>query len=257
MILSFCNVKGGVGKTTSAVSLAAAFAHSDLRVLLVDLDPQGSASRSLGVAKDDLKPSAAAALVGGRTVQEVLVDTGLPGLDLVTGATDLTAVEVSLARKKNPEKLLARALSPLRRRYDFILIDCPPGLGLLTLNALTACSGYVLPVVPHDLAVEGLDRFFAGLEEVQPTLRKRPELLGILLTMVDQRTKVTAELVKKVRRKYPGKVFRTTIPVNIRLALAPRHGMTIFEFERWSTGALAYSRLGAEVIRTLRNGWKV
>ena len=253
MILSFCNVKGGVGKTTTAVNLAAAFAHSELKVLLVDLDPQSSASRSLGVPKDDLKPSAAAVLVEGRPIQDVLVDTGIAGLDLVTGATDLAAVELSLARKKDPQKLLAGALSAVRRRYDFILLDCPPGLGILTLNALAACNGYILPVVPHDLAVEALDRFFAGLEEVRPILRKRPELVGILLTMVDQRTKVTEELVRKVRRTYSGKVFRSSIPVNIRLALAPRHGMTIFEFERWSTGALAYSRLGAEIIRKLRS----
>ena len=252
MILSFVNVKGGVGKTTTAVSLAAAFAHSELKVLLVDLDPQGSASVSLGVPKDDLKPSAAAVLIGERAIDKVLVDTGIPGLDLVTGATDLAAIELSIARKHEPQKLLAKALAAVRRQYDFILLDCPPGLSILTLNALVASQGYVLPVVPHDLAVQALERFFVGLEEVGPALGRRPELLGILLTMVDQRTKVTDELVRKVRRTYSGKVFRTTIPVNIRLALAPRHGMTIFEFERWSTGAQAYSRLGGEIIRKLR-----
>lgn len=252
MILSFCNVKGGVGKTTTAVNLAAAFAHSELKVLLVDLDPQSSASRSLGVPKEELEPSAAAVLVEGRPIQDVLVDTGIQGLDLVTGATDMAAIEMKLARRKDPQKLLAHALSPVRRRYDFILVDCPPGLGLLTLNALAACTGYILPVVPHDLAVEALERFFVGLEHVRPILGKTPELVGILLTMVDHRTSVTEELVRKVRRTYSGRVFRTMIPVNIRLALAPRHGMTIFEFERWSTGAQAYSRLGAEVIRKLR-----
>lgn len=252
MVLSFVNVKGGVGKTTTAVSLAAAFAHSELDVLLVDLDPQGSASLSLGVPKEDLKPSAAAVLAEDVPIDKVLIDTGIPGLDLVSGATDLAALELKLARRRDPQKLLAKALAKVRRRYDFILLDCPPGLSFLTLNALAASNAYVLPVVPHDLAVAALGQFFAGLEEVAPILGKKPELLGILLTMVDHRTKVSAELVKKVRRAYPGKVFRTSIPVNIRVALAPRHGMTIFEFERWSTGAQAYSRLGAEVIRKLR-----
>ena len=252
MILSFVNVKGGVGKTTTAVTLAAAFAHSELDVLLIDLDPQGSASLSLGVPEDDLEPSAAAVLAEGRPLEEVLVDTGIPRLDLVTGAADLAALELTIARKQEPHKLLTKALAKARRRYDMILVDCPPGLSILTLNALAACRAYVLPVVPHDLAVAALDRFFAGLDEVAPILGRRPELLGILLTMVDQRTKVTDELVRKVRRKYSGQVFRTTIPINIRLALAPRHGMTIFEFERWSAGARAYSRLGAEILRKLR-----
>ncbi|MDH3744226.1 MAG: ParA family protein [Acidobacteriota bacterium] len=252
MIVSFVNVKGGVGKTTTTVNLAAAFANSDLKVLVVDLDPQASSSHSLGVAKKDLKPSVASVLTEGRSIDDVVVDTGIPGLDLVTGATDLAAADVLMARKKDAATILSKALAPVRRRYDFILLDSPPGLSLLTVNALAASSGYVLPVVPHDLAVEAVERFFEGLDDMQVLFPRKPAvLLGILLTMVDHRTKQTDQLVRKVRRVYSGKVFRTTIPINIRLAEAPRHGMTIFEFDRWSTGAQAYSKLGAEMINKL------
>jgi chromosome partitioning protein len=252
MILSLTNVKGGVGKTTTAVNLAAAFAGSDLKVLVVDLDPQGSASASFGVAKEDLRPSTFDVLLGGVPAREAIMETGLPGLDLLTGSMDLAEADLVLGRKHDPEKKLVQALRGVGRSYDFIIVDCPPGLSLLTLNALAASHAYILPVVPHDLSFQALDRFFEGMDSWRKIIHRRPQLLGILLTMVDYRTKVTEEIVRKIRRAYSGEVFRTSIPVNVRLALAPRHGMTIFEFERWSTGAQAYSRLGAEVIRRAR-----
>ena len=253
MILSLVNVKGGVGKTTTAVNLAAAYASSELKVLLVDLDPQGSASVSIGVPKSQMKPSVAEVLLDGKAIQDVVVDTGLPSLDLLTGTIDLAGADLALARKHEPHKLLAKAFRRARRRYDVILVDCPPGLGLLTVNALTASHAYILPVVPHDLSAEALVRFFEGIDAMGSVFHRQPQVLGILLNMVDHRTKLTAEVVAKIRRKYGSKVFRTVIPINTTLAVAPRHGMTVFEYERWSPGAQAYSRLGAESIQRARS----
>ena len=251
MILSLVNVKGGVGKTTTAVNLSATFAASDLRVLLVDLDPQGSASFSLGVRADD-QPTVADVLLDGLPAQAALRESGVEGLDLLPASMALAGAELGFARKRAPELFLRKALLPVRRRYDVVLIDSPPGLSILTLNALAASTAYILPVLPHDLVHEALDRFFEGWDRLQAGLRTKPELLGILLNMVDQRTHLTAEMVAEIRKAYGRRVFKTEIPVNVRLAEAPGYGMTIFEYESWSTGAHAYRLLGAEVIRRAR-----
>lgn len=254
MILAVTNVKGGVGKTTTAVNLAAAFANSELRVLVVDLDPQGSASACLGVPVENLEPSTADVLSGKIPAAEAIVDTGAPGLELLTGSMALAEVDRALARAKNGERRLAEKLRPIARRYDIIVIDCPPGLSLLTINALVAAHGYIVPAQPQELSFDAIDRFFEGLENARGAFgRRQPELIGILLTMMDQRVNMTGEMAKRIRRKHSGKVFRSTIPVNVTLAEATRHGMTIFEYERWSPGAHAYSKLGAEVLRRSRD----
>jgi chromosome partitioning protein len=252
MILSMANVKGGVGKTTTAVSLAAAFAkEGGLKTLLVDLDPQGSATFSLGVGQEEADPSAADLLLGNLPVQEVIRETGVEGLDLIAGSMALAGADLVLARKHQPQRRLAHCLVPARRRYDMVIIDCPPGLGVLSLNGLGASHAYVIPVVPHDLDMEALNRCLAAIEEV-PGLARRPGLLGILLTMVDRRTRVTEEVVEGIRHAYGRRVFRTDIPINVRLAEAPGYGMTIFEYESWSTGAQAYRQLGGEVLQRAR-----
>ncbi len=255
MILSLVNVKGGVGKTTTAVNLAAAFAGSGLKVLVIDLDPQGSASFSLGVPQGEASPSAAEVLAGEAPIEEAIWEAPTQGVEIVPGSMGLAAADLELARKRDATRLLSRALAPVRRRYDFILVDCPPGLSVLSLNGLVAASAYIVPVVPHDLDYEALGRLFGALERLRAVLRRRPRLLGILLTMVDHRTRVTDEIVRKLRRRYGRQVFRTEIPINVRLAEAPRYGRTIFQFEGWSPGGRAYSQLGAEVIqRGRKNG---
>lgn len=252
MILTLANVKGGVGKTTTAVNLAAAFARSDLRVLLVDLDPQGSASFSLGVAAEEARPSVYDLLVERQPAAGLIRETAVSGVEMITGSIELAGADLALARRKDPHHLLAQALAPVRRRYDAIVIDCPPGLSLLTGNGLAASDGYIVPVVPHDLAMEALGRFFDGMETVLGAAVARTQLLGIVLTMVDHRTFLTDEIVAAIRKGYGREVFRAEIPINVRLAEAPGYGLTIFDYQSWSTGAAAYAKLGAEAIRRCR-----
>jgi chromosome partitioning protein len=252
MRLALVNVKGGVGKTTTAVNLAAAFARSGLKVLVVDLDPQGSATTSFGVAREEATPSGAEVLLGETEATEAIQETRVEGIALLPASLRLAGADLALARKHEPDKLLKRALSPVRRRYDVVILDCPPGLSILTANALAAADSYIVPVLPHYLDMEALVGFFEALTALKERIGKLPELLGILLTQVDHRTQVTDEVVAAIRGTWGKRVFRTEIPVNVRLAEAPAQGRTIFEFESWSTGALAYGKLGGEVLRRAR-----
>ncbi len=252
MRLALVNVKGGVGKTTTAVNLAAAFARSGLKVLLVDLDPQGSATYSFGAGGDEEAPTLAAVLLGKAGAAEAIRASGVEGVDLLPSSLQLAGADLALSRKQEPEKLLRKALTPVRRRYDVVVLDCPPGLSILTLNGLAAADAFLVPVTPHHLDMDALGRFFEALEIVRERIGKLPEPLGILLTMVDHRTLVTDEMVAALRKSYGSKVFRAEIPINVRLAEAPGHGQTIFDYESWSSGAVAYGLLGGEVLRRAR-----
>ncbi len=252
MILAFANLKGGVGKTTSAVSIAAALARSELRVLLVDLDSQANAAYSVGVPSGSSNGALVEVLVDGRPIDEVLWETPIAGLDVVSGGLQLSTRQLDIMRRGYPTTLLERALAPLRHEYDFIIVDCPAGLGLLALIGLQAATAFVVPTTAHHLGLESLDLFFRGLEGLDKELRPDVRLLGILLTMVDHRTKLTEEVCTALRRTYGRAVFRTEIPINVRLAEAPESGRGIFGFQSWSRGASAYSRLGAEMLRRAR-----
>ena len=252
MRLALANLKGGVGKTTTAVNLAAAFARSGLSTLLIDLDPQASATFSLGVGREQAETSTAEVLAGKSDVAEAVLETAVPGLHLLPGSLRLSGLDVALARKQEPEKLLKKALSPVRRRYDVIVMDSPPGLSVLTLNALAASEAFIVPVAPHRLDAEALGGFLELVESSRDRIGRKAQLLGILLTMVDHRTLVTDDVVTALRRQYGQAVLKTEIPVNVRLAEAPGRGLPIFDFESWSTGAVAYGRLGAEVLRRAR-----
>lgn len=250
MRLALANLKGGVGKTTTAVNLAAAFSRAGLKVLLVDLDPQGSASYSLGVPRDQVATSTADVLTGKSEAAEAIVETGVEGVSLLPASLELAALDLYLARKQEPDKVLRKALTG--RRFDVTVIDCPPGLSILSVNGMAAADAYIVPTTAHRLDVEALEGFLEAVESVRERIGKKPALLGILLTMVDHRTSVTTEVVAAVRRAHGTKVFRTEIPINVRLAEAPAAGRSIFDYESWSTGAMAYGLLGGEVLRRAR-----
>ncbi len=250
MILSFVNVKGGVGKTTTAVNLAAVFAETGLRTLVVDLDPQGSASYSLGLPNDWQGPSVHGVLLDDASVARSVIETGLDGVRLLPSDIRLAGADLTLARRRDPTRVLQRALAPIRRHYEVILVDAPPGLSILPSMALQACHGYVIPTTAHELSVDALRRFFQALETAP--LDSPGDLLGIALTMVDHRSGETAISGGAIREAYGRRVLNTEIPLNVALARAPRDGYTVLEYQSWSPGASAYRKLGGELIGRMR-----
>lgn len=256
MILALVNNKGGVAKTTTAVSLAAGLADTGQRVLLVDLDGQASASLSLGIPRNHLSPSSADMLFDALPAETVRRQTGISGLELITGTPRLANSDLILAGVKGREWRLRDALSPLVSEYAFIVLDCPPSLSLLSVNALAAADSYLVPVVPQYLALEGLVGLFEAVEQIRRRIGSKAELLGVLLTLVDYRTRAAREIVSMIREHYGPQVLQTEIRINTRLAEAPSFGQTIFVHDPNSTGAQAYGRLTQEILARTRSGGK-
>jgi chromosome partitioning protein len=248
MITALISRKGGVGKTTTAVNLSAALAGVGKRVLLIDLDSQASASISLGVSRSSLAPSISDVLLYSAAVKPLVRRTGHGGLDLVTGSIDLVSVDEELARLPGREGRLRAALTPLSQDYDFVILDCPPSLSLVSVNALVAADNYVLPAVPHYLSLAGIDGLIATVDRLTDKYGVRTELLGIVLTQVDYRTRASRENVEEIRKRYGSSVFAMEIRTNIRLAEAPARGQTVFQYDPGSTGAKAYRLLAAELL---------
>lgn len=252
MITAITSKKGGVAKTTTAVNLAAALAGIGKRVLLIDLDSQASASLSLGVPRSSLFPSLADVLLGSRPLADTIRSTSTLGLDLVTAASDLQSFERDMGWNAERETRLKRVLEPIAPRYDFVLMDCPPNLSLLALNALVAADNFLIPAVPHYLSIAGLESLMAAAQRLPAACGARPQCLGVVLTQVDYRTRAARDNVALIRERFGDLVFVVEIRTNIRLAEAPEHGETIFEYDPKSTGARAYRLLAAELLMRAR-----
>jgi chromosome partitioning protein len=246
------NNKGGVGKTTACVNLAAALASPERRILLVDLDSQASASIWCGIGRSRLKPSAADCLLGAYPVAEAIRPTSTPHLDLITGSMELANADIALCDIPGRELALRKMLRPIGKRYPFIFLDCPPGLSLVGVNALVAADALIVPVTPQFLAAEGVVTLLSATEKVRTRLSRRPRLLGLLFTIVDLRRPRAAEALERLRAQYREKVFHTEITQSRLLEEAPAVARTIFQFAPRSGSADAFRRVAGEVLERVR-----
>lgn len=248
-VISIINQKGGVGKTTSAINLAASLAVAERQTLLIDFDPQGNATSGLGLSPDTFSGKTIyEALVGQGTLEEAIRETELPGLFVVPADQNLSGAEVELVGAIAREQKLKRLLDPLRDRFHYILIDCPPSLGLLTINALTASDSYLVPMQCEYFSLEGLSQLVSTASLIQGALNPRLALEGILLTMFDARNNLAHQVSDEVRKHFGDKLFRTVIPRNVKLSEAPSHGKPVLLYDIESKGARAYLEATKEII---------
>jgi len=245
-ILAVVNQKGGVGKTTTAVNLTAALHDLGMKILLVDFDPQANATSGLGVDKRRIKASVYDVVINGADTASAIVKT--PYGDVLPSHPDLAGAGVELLSMGNPNYQLTEVLRKIKDQYDLILIDCPPSLELLTLNALCAAESILVPVQCEYYALEGLSDLMTTLRAVKRGLNPTLSIFGVLLTMFDGRTNFSSQVAEEVRRHFPGKVFAAMIPRNVRLAEAPSHGLPVFAYDKYSRGAAAYETLADEII---------
>ena len=248
-VFSVANQKGGVGKTTTSVNLAASLAAMKRRVLLIDLDPQGNATMGSGIDKHDVSDSIYDVLVGETPLSEAVVNAEAAGYDLIGANVELTGAEIELIDAENREFLLAGQLRQLADRYDFIIIDCPPSLSLLTLNALVASDGVIIPMQCEYYALEGLSALLSTIERIRGNLNPSLAIEGIVRTMYDPRNSLTRDVSLQLIDHFGDTVYRTVIPRNVRLAEAPSYGVPVLFYDRLSTGAKSYLALAGEVVR--------
>lgn len=248
-IIALVNQKGGVGKTTTVLNLGAYLAELGKFVLVVDADPQGNATSGLGVMPAQLLAGLYEVLAGRANAPEVIQNTNLPNLRVFPSTPSLAAANVELVTAERREERLRDTLLGIRNDYDYILIDCPPSLGILTVNSLVAADSVIIPVQSEYYALEGLGQLLETIHLVQKNLNRDLRVLGAVITMHDRRTKLSAQVQKEMNRHFPNKIFDSVIPRNVRLSEAPSHGLTIRQYDPWSKGARAYRQLAEEVMK--------
>lgn len=247
-IIAVANQKGGVGKTTTSINLSAALGTENKNVLLVDIDPQGNATSGVGVQKRDVIISSYEVIIGQEKAIDAIVETEYKNLSIIPSSIRLAGAEIELVEIANRVNMLKEALVQQKERYDYIIIDCPPSLGLITLNALNACDTIFMPIQCEYYALEGLSQLMSTIRQVKSMYNNTIDIEGVLLTMYDSRLNLTGQVVREVKKFYGDKVYKTTIPRTVRLSEAPSYGLPIAYYDKLSTGAKAYESLAKEVI---------
>lgn len=247
-IIAIANQKGGVGKTTTVINLSASLAELGKKVLTIDMDPQGNTSSGLGIDKDNVSSTVYQLLIGECETEECIFPSAMDGVDVIPATVHLAGAEVELIGTKNSQYILRNKIADVAQNYDYVLIDCPPSLSLMTINAMTAANSVLVPIQCEYYALEGLSQLLYTIQLVQKSLNKALEIEGVVFTMYDARTNLSLQVVENVKKNLRQKIYKTIIPRNVRLAEAPSHGLPINLYDPRSAGAESYRQLAREVI---------